>query len=348
VVGGGVTAAVLGSSGGGSTTTAAVSSGSGSGSSTEVQHAVGSGSSAEAADGDDEDGDEVGETPIAPTQPTTPVGEGDEGLAELRELEELLASLPEEQRALVRQQFAQVEQQLKALPPAQRAMVAGQLRSALVMSKAQMKAAKVAMTAGSNPPVGDERSGGDPRLQPQDPPQAERDDDPPVAPPLAAPLPASWDGQRFDVSAYLPTAVAAVKKIAPDAKLFRIDAEGVLPDGMVDLSQGSARFGFISKARAARPANVPLGGKWDPKCQINVWVEASGVDVREWTGCKETPIPLPRCSLKLRWQKMIAKGAPRSNAIAEVGYRANVIDGRAIWFFDIGDAFDDGPSPDDC
>jgi hypothetical protein len=45
---------------------------------------------------------------------------------------------------------------------------------------------------------------------------------------------------------------------------------------------------------------------------------------------------------------MIAKGAPRSNAIAEVGYRAGVIDGRANWFFDIGDTFDDGPAPDDC
>lgn len=236
-------------------------------------------------------------------------------------------------------------------------MVAGQLRSALAMSKAQLKAAKVATTtlpSIPSPPVpaerddsqgapsqGDGQAGG---------PDDSQDDpsDPPRQVPLTSPLPKNWDGKRFDVSAYLPTAVAAVRKIAPDAKLFRIDAEGVLPDGTIDLSQGSASFRFISAARGARPANVPLGAKWDPKCQVNVWVEASGIDVREWTGCKEKPVPMPRCSLKERWQKMIAKGAPRSNAIAELGYRAGVIDGRPIWFFDIGDAFDDGPSPDDC
>jgi serine/threonine protein kinase len=290
---------------------------------------------------DDQDADPAGGA--------SPAGGGDEAdasFAELRELQALLADLPEDQRAMVRAQLEMVEAQLKQLPAAQRAMVLSQLRSGLQLSAKQMAAAKRASEAAQQragakdfaeaPPAGG------------DPPQVEREDDPPQTTPLYSPLPPSWNGKRFDVSAYLPTAVAAVRKIAPDAKLFRIDAEGVLPDGIVDLSQGSARYGFISKARAARPSHIPLGGKWEPKCQINVWVEADGIDVREFVGCKETPVPMPRCSFKQRWQQMIAKGAPRSNAIAEMGYRAGVIDGKAIWFFDIGDAFDDGPSPDAC
>ncbi|MBK7534383.1 MAG: protein kinase [Myxococcales bacterium] len=244
-------------------------------------------------------------------------GESD-GLAELAELQQLMKGLPPAQRALVQGQLRLVEQQLAVLPAAQRAMILSQLRASMQLAK---------------PPV--------------EPGQVEADD-PPTVPELYAPLPPSWNGKRFDVSAYLPTAVAAVRKISPDAQLFRIDAEGVLPDGMVDLSMGSARYGFFSKARAARPKDVPLGAKWNPSCQINVWVDASGIDVREFTGCKETPVPMPRCSLKQRWQQAIAKGAPRSNAIAELGYRAGVINGKPIWFFDIDDVFDDGPSPDVC
>ena len=283
-------------------------------------------------DADDDDDADV-------TNAEVPVVAGSGELTEMRELQKMLARLPEPQRAMMRQQLATVEAQLEALPAAQRAMVLAQLRSAFAASSASLDASDQLTQQ-------QQQIGSD-----DDPPKVERDDsDPPIvdSPPLVSPLPPRWDGKRFDPSAYLPTAVAAVKKIAPDARLFRIDAEAVLPDGLVDLSQGHVRYGFISKARAARPSHIPLGGKWDPKCQINVWVEASGVDVREFVGCKETPVPLPSCSFKQRWQQMIAKGAPRTNAIAELGYRSNVVTGKPIWFFDIGDAFDDGPSPDAC
>jgi Protein kinase domain len=262
----------------------------------------------------------------APTPSSESLGD------ELRDMQKLVASLPPEQRAIVAQQLKLVERQIRALPPAQRKLVLEQLHTAL----AQAQAATAGTPAERDDDNADDDSG------------KATDAADPSAGTGAAPLPARWDGKRFDVMAYLPSAVAAARKVAPDAQLFRIDAEAVLPDGIVDLSQGTVRYGFISKARAARPANVPLGGKWDPNCQVNVWVEASGIEVREFSGCKETPVPLPRCSLKQRWQQAVAKGAPKDNAIAELGYRANVINGKPIWFFSIGDAFDDGPSPDAC
>jgi serine/threonine protein kinase len=158
VVGGGIAAAVVGgsSSGGSSTTTAAVGSGSGS---SAVQPAMGSDGS---ESHDDEDANSAVDSGGGDKEPPAVLiakgdqaGSDDDSVPELRELEELLASLPEEQRAMVRQQFAQMEQQIKALPPEQRAMVTAQLRNALVMSKAQMTAARVAMTANPTTPDGD-------------------------------------------------------------------------------------------------------------------------------------------------------------------------------------------------
>ncbi len=249
-------------------------------------------------------------------------------LEDLPEYRELISKLPPQYRDQVRQQLRTVDRQLAALPPAQREMVMRQVRASLAMSTSQLQQI----------PAGPDQD--DP-----DPGPAEAPDPPPEP---EAPLPKGWNGKQFNVDTYLPTALAAARRMAPDAQLFRIDAEGVLPSGLVDLSMGSVRYGFFSKARAQRPKHVPLGAKWSPNCQVNVWVEAGGIDVREFVGCKETAVPMPRCSLKQRWQAAIAKGAPSSNAIAEIGYRAGVIDGKPKWFFSIDDAFDDGPAADDC
>lgn len=245
-------------------------------------------------------------------------------LEDLTEYRDLISRLPPQHREQVREQLRMVDRQLAALPAAQRELVMRQVRASLAMSSAQLQ---------QIPDDDDE---------PPEPGPAEAPPEP------AAPLPKGWNGKHFDVDAYLPTALAAVRRVAPDAQLFRIDAEGVLPSGLVDLSMGSVRYGFFSKARGQRPKHVPLGAKWNPNCQLNVWVDASGIDVREFVGCKETAVPMPRCSLKQRWQAAIAKGAPKSNAIAELGYRAGVIDGKPKWFFSIDDAFDDGPAADDC
>ncbi|MEZ4363874.1 MAG: protein kinase [Kofleriaceae bacterium] len=266
---------------------------------------------------------------------------GELSTPELREFEKLLKGMPAAQRAVLRKQLRITEQQIKKLPAAQRAMMLRNLRDAVKLAQSQAKLATTLSGQAEAPP---------PLAEAEDPDDDGRDDDDdaPATDPVAPPLPPRWGSKRFDVTAYLPTATAAARRVAADAKLFRIDAEAVLPDGLVDLTQGHVRYGFISKARAQRPSHIPLGGKWNPNCQINVWVESSGISVREFVGCKETPVPAPRCSLKQRWQLAIAAGAPSSNAIAELGYRASVIDGKPVWFFDIGDAFDDGPSKDVC
>lgn len=253
-------------------------------------------------------------------------------LEDLPEYRDLISRLPPQYRNQVREQLRAVDRQLASLPPAQRELVMRQVRASLAMSSGQLQQAQ------DDP---------EPPAEAPEPGPAEAPE-PEPAPEPEAPLPKGWNGKQFNMDTYLPTALAAARRVAPDAQLFRIDAEGVLPSGLVDLSMGSVRYGFISKARAQRPKNVPLGAKWSPNCQVNVWVEASGIDVREFVGCKETAVPMPRCSLKQRWQAAIAKGAPKSNAIAEIGYRAGVIDGKPKWFFDIDDAFDDGPAADDC
>jgi Protein kinase domain len=254
---------------------------------------------------------------------------------EIVELRNLVKGLPQAQRAMVIDQLRLVERQIKSLPAAQRAMVLAQLRSSLAMAHGAAEADGSDDDTGAGAALAETA-------------EADAPDDNDKAASAQPPLPARWDGKRFDVMAYLPSAVAVARNIAADAALFRIDAEAVLPDGIVDLSQGTVRYGFISKTRATRPRSVPLGAKWDPDCQINIWVEPSGITVREFSGCKETTVPVPRCSLQQRWQQAIAKGAPRSNAIAAIGYRASVINGKPIWFFDIGDAYEDGPSPDVC
>ncbi len=65
--------------------------------------------------------------------------------------------------------------------------------------------------------------------------------------------PGAYDVKKLSIEKYLPFALSEAKKLVPDAVLFRIDAEGVYPDGHADITladNGSLDFRFISPSRA--------------------------------------------------------------------------------------------------
>jgi serine/threonine-protein kinase len=162
---------------------------------------------------------------------------------------------------------------------------------------------------------------------------------------------ASFDPTRFDVSGFYGQAEAEARKIWPDAKLWRIDAEGVFPDGKANITLGenfSVLYRFISPKHSEPPAGTPMGVKVDQKCVIYVNVDKEEIRsyLVEWD-CKEQKlIRAPKCSAAQVWQKAIKIGAPGKNAVAELGYRTD-FDGNILWYFDIGDAFSQ-TIPDNC
>ena len=152
---------------------------------------------------------------------------------------------------------------------------------------------------------------------------------------------AGFNPAGFDFMKWLPTAHAEAKKLFPDAQLARIDADGVAPDGLVHMDVSDdfeVLYRFVSPSAAKKPASHPAGVKWEPTCMVQIIVEKKGTVVIPMSGFScEKPIPMPACNAKQVWQKAIAKGAPGSNAYAQLWY--GYAGGK--WSFDIDDVFDD-------
>jgi serine/threonine protein kinase len=162
--------------------------------------------------------------------------------------------------------------------------------------------------------------------------------------------PSGYNPKHLSVEKYLPFALAEAKKLVPDAVLFRIDAEGVYPDGHADITladNGSLDFRFISPKRAKPDASKPLGAKQEFKCMFRVMLDGEGV----WTApidgweCKEPLLGPPKCTTVQVWKKAIAKGAP-TNAIGQLGYRG--WDNKAKWYFSIEGTKVSEVFEDDC
>jgi hypothetical protein len=151
-----------------------------------------------------------------------------------------------------------------------------------------------------------------------------------------------FDLEQFDVTDFMGAALARARAHYEDAVLVRIDAGGVYPDGLADLTLDdsfSVLYRFNSPSRAKRPADLPVGVKYKPNCKFYVLVNAEGVrpyPVDGWD-CDEPPIGEPKCTVKEVWKRAIAKGAPSNNAVAEIGYRA--WQGKARWYISVGDDF---------
>jgi serine/threonine protein kinase len=152
---------------------------------------------------------------------------------------------------------------------------------------------------------------------------------------------AGFNAKGWDYMKWLPTALAEAKKHFPDAQIARIDAEGVGPDGLVHFDVSSdweVLYRFTSPSASKKPASHPAGVKWEPTCMVQIFVKPGDVTVipMKGFGC-EPPVPMPKCTAKQIWQKAVAKGAPASNAYAELWY--GYAGGK--WSFDIDEVFDD-------
>jgi serine/threonine protein kinase len=157
--------------------------------------------------------------------------------------------------------------------------------------------------------------------------------------------PSGYDPEHLDVTAFLPWAIAQARKAIPDAQMFRIDADGVGPDGRANLQlptlaseHGSVDIRFISPSRSKRDPKQPLGvARHDFKCEFRVMATPDGVELMpiDFFDCaKERVVPVPRCSLTGVWKKAIARKAPSHSAVGNVGYRSS--GSRPVWYFDIG------------
>ena len=144
----------------------------------------------------------------------------------------------------------------------------------------------------------------------------------------------------WDVSGYLPKALAHAKSYFPDAVLVRIDADGVYPTGKANLKLDSdfdVLYRFMSPSAAVRPKELPLGVEHKPTCMLYVLVNASELTVytlQGWSCEDQVKIRMPRCSAKEVWTRAVAQGAPSDNAVAELSYR--IFRGHPTWLIQIG------------
>jgi hypothetical protein len=162
-------------------------------------------------------------------------------------------------------------------------------------------------------------------------------------------VPNGYNPKNLSVEKSLPFVIAEAKKLVPDAVLFRIDADGVYPDGHADitLAGGSLDFRFISPKRAKRDPNLPLGAKQEFKCMFRIMLDDDGVWSAPLDGseCKEPLLGPPKCTTTQVWKKAIAQGAP-TNAIGELGYRG--WNGVPKWYFNIDGTKISEVFADDC
>src|SRR6185503_6980859 len=119
------------------------------------------------------------------------------------------------------------------------------------------------------------------------------------------------------------------KAIWPDAKLVRIDASGVRPTGLAELTLSDdfyVRYWYQSDAASQRPADLPRGMEYEATCNLSIFVYKDNIRLSGMDGweCEEEAVPPPRCSVKQAWERAVKVGAPSDNVIAEIGYRVNI------------------------
>jgi serine/threonine protein kinase len=169
--------------------------------------------------------------------------------------------------------------------------------------------------------------------------------------PIPLDRPKDFDPKAFDVTGYFPTAFAEAKKVWPDAKLVRIDADGVRPTGLAELTLDDGfyvRYWFRSEKASERPKDLPLGVDHEAVCNLQIWVDQKGIQLlpMSWD-CDSLLAPPPKCTFKQAWDKAIKIGAPSGNAVASVSYMANIASKKIRWFVDVGDEFSE-QFPDGC
>lgn len=162
-------------------------------------------------------------------------------------------------------------------------------------------------------------------------------------------VPRDYDANAFEPLPYTPRALALAQKMAADVAFVELRAQGVRPNGRVDLTLSpelDVEFVFRSPHRSQRGAGVPIGLDEDRYCLVVVELTREKIQVASTfsiSDCADAFRPLPRCSLRTIWERALKRGAPRGNAIAEIDYLSH--DGK--WFFTIDDVISE-TFDDDC
>ncbi|MEP6860169.1 MAG: protein kinase [Deltaproteobacteria bacterium] len=197
---------------------------------------------------------------------------------------------------------------------------------------------------------------GDPDSTPTKPTKAAADDGPPT---LSVP---GWNAKHAEPDKLYDWAIVQAKKYRSDAQLTRIDIDNVFPDGHADLtlasfanSYGDVDIRFISPSHAnhksgERPARstAEAGAKVDDKlprgttpqkavCEFRVDLSPHETEIRDFfaTPCTEVQVPRPRCSLAKVWKKALAQKPDLADAVASISYYSNPVSHRVLWFFTI-------------
>jgi len=158
--------------------------------------------------------------------------------------------------------------------------------------------------------------------------------------------PVDFNPKDFDALGFRKRAEQLARETMPDAVLVDFDAEGVFPDGHVDLTlnrEYRANYRFRSPQASRGDPGLPSNVEQEVECLVYVEVSQNTVEVYKTVSmenCKEKPRPRWRCSLKQAWNLARKQGAPKGNVVAKVSW---LWDG---WYFDFGE--DSLSVPDEC
>jgi serine/threonine protein kinase len=153
--------------------------------------------------------------------------------------------------------------------------------------------------------------------------------------------PWALDAKHIDTVKLDDWALKSALKLASDARLLRIDGNGIFSDGHADLkimTNGYRLYQFLSPSHTKADPSEPVGAHHERQCGFKMLVNSNAdVSVVPSTdACEQKPISNPRCKATQIWNKALADGAPK-NGVADLNYYAPNNDGKASWAFRVLD-----------
>jgi hypothetical protein len=175
-----------------------------------------------------------------------------------------------------------------------------------------------------------------------------------------SPITGDLDQKLIDVQKFLPKATELAQKQYPDAILVAIDAIGVTPGGVVDVSKPSNHvlYRFRSPKHSVPPPDHPSNVAFESECIVYVMARAGSLNsfVTRWQ-CDLPLLGPPKCSFADVWAKAQKKGAPGGNVVGTLGYNGdgvgdgaptkNGTDKKRRWYVIVPPNFS-AVFPDDC
>jgi hypothetical protein len=80
-------------------------------------------------------------------------------------------------------------------------------------------------------------------------------------------------------------------------------------------------------------------------------VDSTSAQMLPMSSCDERPAGPPHCSVADIWKRALLKHPTLSDTVAEIVYMVNIVSGRVVWSFTVGQApnwLASEQYPDDC